>query len=103
MGYQLPAWVWPTVLMTVCVLAIWRGRDDERLAAGMDLATWALTIVVFQDKSNATQWPVVAIDAFLFVGLLWIALRSSSVISPAPPTQASAAGPISPPGSCSAT
>jgi hypothetical protein len=77
MGYQLPAWVWPAALMVVCALAIWRGRDNERLAAGMDLASWALTVVVFQDNSNATQWPVVMIDALLFAGLLWIALRSS--------------------------
>lgn len=76
MSYQLPLWVWPTTLMVVCGLAVWRGRDDERLAAGLDLASWALTVVVFRNSSNETQGPVLVIDALLFAGLLWIALRS---------------------------
>lgn len=45
-AYKLPIWVWPAVLMTVCALAVWRGRDDERLAAAAFLAAWALSLVV---------------------------------------------------------
>lgn len=76
MSYQLPLWVWPTVLMMVCAIAVWRGRDDERLAAGVDLATWALTLVVYRVESAGTQWAMLFVDMALFVTLLWIALRS---------------------------
>ncbi|RAK67324.1 hypothetical protein [Phenylobacterium kunshanense] len=76
MSYQLPVWVWPTVLMTVCAIAVWRGRDEERLAAAAELATWALTLVVFRARSDDTQWAVLIIDFSLLAVLLWIALRS---------------------------
>lgn len=76
-AYQLPVWVWPTVLMAVCALAVWRGRDYERLAAASELASWALTLVVFQSRSESTQWPVLIIDVALLMILVWIALRSS--------------------------
>lgn len=75
-SYQLPVWVWPTVLMTVCVVAVWRGRDEERLAAAGELASWALTLVVFKARSADTQWAVLAIDAGLLALFVWIALRS---------------------------
>lgn len=78
--YQLPSWVWPTVLLGVCALAVWRGRDDERLAAGAQLANWALTILVVRQEagiaSAETQWGVFAADVALLVVLVWIALRS---------------------------
>ncbi len=76
MSYQLPVWVWPLVLMSVCVIAAWRGRDEERLAAAGELATWALTMVVFRSRSEDTQWAVVPIDVFLLALFIWIALRS---------------------------
>lgn len=75
-SYQLPVWVWPTVLLTVCAIAVWRGQDEERLAAGGELATWALTLVVFKARSDDIQWAVFAIDAALLALLFWIALRS---------------------------
>jgi len=75
-GYQLPVWVWPTVLMGVCGLAAWRGRDPERLAAGGYLAAWALTVVVFKDGSRDIQWAVMAIDGALLVLMVGLALRS---------------------------
>lgn len=62
--------------MAVCAIAVWRGRDLERLAAGAELATWALTLLVFKSRSESTQWAVLAIDVALFAVLLWIALRS---------------------------
>lgn len=63
--------------MAVCAVAVWRGRDLERLAAGAELATWALTLLVFKSRSESTQWAVLAIDVALFAVLLWIALRST--------------------------
>ena len=74
--YQLPIWVWPAALLGVCAIAIWRGRDEERLAAAGELATWALTLLVFQSRSESTQWSVLAIDALLLMLFIWIALRS---------------------------
>lgn len=62
--------------MSVCGLAVWRGRDDERLAAAGNLASWALTLVVFRARSQDTQWSVLAVDLALFSLYLWIALRS---------------------------
>lgn len=75
-AYQLPVWVWPTALMAVCALAVWRGRDEERLAAGGQLANWALSLMLFQARSNDTQWAILAVDAALLTLFLWIALRS---------------------------
>ncbi|MDZ4367596.1 MAG: hypothetical protein U0987_11315 [Afipia sp.] len=74
--YQLPVWVWPTALLAVCALAVWRGRDDERLAAGSVLAGWALTLMVFKSRSEDTQWAVLLIDMGLFSVLTWVALRT---------------------------
>jgi hypothetical protein len=74
--YQLPIWVWPTALMSVCALAVWKGRDESRLAAGGLLANWALSMMVFEARSEDIQWPIIATDSGLFALYLWIALRS---------------------------
>lgn len=76
LSYQLPVWVWPTALMGVCIVAVIRGRDMERLAAGADLATWALSLVVFKARSSDMQWAVLPIDLALLATLTWIALVS---------------------------
>lgn len=75
--YQLPIWVWPTALMSACALAVWRGRDEARLAAGGLLANWALSMMVFKDRSEDIQWPIIVTDSGLFALYLWIALRSA--------------------------
>jgi len=66
--------------MTVCAIAVWRGRDDERLAAGGLLANWALSILLVRANdgmtSEATQWEIFIVDAALLGLYLWIALRS---------------------------
>lgn len=62
--------------MLVCVLAAWRGRDLERLAAGAYLAAWALTLVAFREGTRDTQWAVMAIDVVLLVGFIAIALKT---------------------------
>ncbi|MBI1197250.1 MAG: hypothetical protein GC203_05245 [Phenylobacterium sp.] len=75
-AYQLPVWVWPTALMVACGLAVWRGRDEERLAAAGLLANWALTLVVFRSRSQETQWAILALDSALLALYMWIALRT---------------------------
>ena len=62
--------------MCVCGLAVWRGRDDERLAAGGNLASWAIGVVVFKIGSQHTQWSIMVTDLALLSLYLWIALRS---------------------------
>lgn len=62
--------------MSVCALAVWRGRDEARLAAGGLLANWALSMMVFKARSEDIQWPIMLTDAGLFALYLWIALRS---------------------------
>lgn len=63
--------------MAVCALAIWRGRDDERLAAGGFLAAWSLTLVVFRSGDYGTQWPILVIDTALLALLIGISLRTN--------------------------
>ena len=62
--------------MLVCGLALWRGRDDERLAAAAYLANWAITLVVFKSRSFDTQWYVMALDVALLALYVWLAMRS---------------------------
>ena len=76
MSYQLPHWVWPAALMSVCFLAVWRGRDDERLAAGGLLANWAISLVVTNRRAEMTQWDVLIVDVALLGLYVWLALRS---------------------------
>lgn len=76
MTLQLPIWVWPTALMAVCALALWRGRDDERLAAAGMLANWSLSRILFKNHSNDLQAGVFAVDVVLLGLYLWLALRS---------------------------
>ena len=75
-SYQLPIWVWPVALMIVCVLAVWRGRDEERLASAGLLAAWAISMVAFRAESEDTQWSIFLIDSCLFGLYLFIAMRS---------------------------
>jgi hypothetical protein len=76
LSYQLPLWVWPTALMAVCTVAVWRGRDDERLAAAALLANWAISILVVRAGSGSTHWEVFFVDAALLGLYLWLALRT---------------------------
>ena len=62
--------------MAVCAIALWRGGRQERLAAGGVLAGWALSMVLAKDRTGATQWGVLIIDAALFGEFLWLALGS---------------------------
>jgi hypothetical protein len=73
---QLPAWVWPTVLLGVCGLAVMRGRDLERLAAGGYLAAWALSLVAYQAYGEDAAWVLLAIDTLLLGLVTYIAMIS---------------------------
>jgi hypothetical protein len=75
-AYQLPIWVWPTALVGTCAVAVLRGRDEERLAAGTVLLGWALTVLAFKGRSEDTQWQVLLIDCAELPIFLWLALRS---------------------------
>ena len=76
LSYQLPIWVWPITLMAVCLISVWRGRDEERLAAGGELATWALSLVAHRAHSGQTEWAILFIDISLLALFFWIAFRS---------------------------
>lgn len=75
-SYQLPLWVWPAAMVVVGALAVWRGREDERLALVGLLAAWAMSMVVFRQQSEDTQWAILFIDLSLLALYVWIALRS---------------------------
>ena len=62
--------------MGICVLALWRGRADERLATAGLLANWALGMTVFKSSSDETQWAVLGFDLLLLGLYLWLAFRS---------------------------
>jgi hypothetical protein len=77
LSYQLPAWVWPVALLGVCIITVWRGRDEERLAAGALLANWALDLVlVNRTHVYDLHMEILATDLALLVLYLWLALRS---------------------------
>lgn len=75
MPHQLPDWVWPLALMSLCGLAVWRGRDEERLAVAGLLANWALCLVVYRTSEQA-QFAVLIFDALLMCLYLAIAFRT---------------------------
>ncbi len=74
--YQLPHWVWPAAVVIACLLAVWRGRDEERLATGAIVLGWAMTVMAWKVNSQETQWAVLAVDLAEMPVFLWIALRS---------------------------
>lgn len=62
--------------MIVCALSLWRGRDQERLAAASYLAAWALSLATFESRSEETQWSILVIDTLLLGLFTALALRS---------------------------
>lgn len=64
-------------MLGACGVAVWRGRDEERLATAAILADWALTVFVYRSGTSDTQWGVLLVDAAQFAVFLWIALRTA--------------------------
>lgn len=62
--------------MVVGCAAVWRGRDQERLAVAGLMAAWALSMVAFRARSQDTQWPILFIDLSLFGLYLSLAMKS---------------------------
>lgn len=62
--------------MSVCALALWRGRDEERLATVGLLANWALGMTVFKSTSEDMQWAVLGFDIALLALYFWVAFRT---------------------------
>jgi len=75
-GYEIRSLIWALTVIGVCGLAIRRGGAYERLAAGVMLAGWALTMVVARVGFRQTEWGVLAVDLSALGGFVWIALRS---------------------------
>ena len=74
-AYQLPAYVWPIVVIGSGIVAAWRGGDNERLAAGGVVTGWALSLVAARSGMGGTQWGVMVVDVALLTFFLWLALR----------------------------
>lgn len=70
------AFVWAATVLLVCALAVWRGRRDEQLAAGIMLAAWAVTMVVYRSGFQQMEWGILLVDVGALGGFVWIALRS---------------------------
>lgn len=75
-AYQLPPWVWPSAVLGAGVLAMWRGREHERIVAMAVLANWAITMVVYRAASEGTQWGILLVDLVQLGVFVWIALTS---------------------------
>ncbi len=75
-AYQLPAYIWPIAVTSAGFVAVWRGGDNERLAAAGVMTGWALSIVARRSSVTGVEWGVMAVDVALLAFFLWLALRS---------------------------
>lgn len=76
--HDVPATFWFafTFYASICVLALWKGERDERLAGGV-LIVAAFASAVFRDRQWAgVQWGLFASDVPTFAVMLWIAMKS---------------------------
>jgi hypothetical protein len=68
------------LLATVVGLSVWRGREDERLAAGTCVLGSVLTILTKDDvavRFSDFDTAAFLVDCLVLVSFVWIALRSS--------------------------
>ena len=75
-SYGIRALVWALTVMAVCGVAMLRGGRYERLAAGVMLAGWALTMVVYRAGFRQTEWGILLVDLAALGVFVWIALNS---------------------------
>jgi hypothetical protein len=75
-GYAIRAFVWAATVLVVCALAVWRGRRDEQLAAGIMLAAWAVTMLVSRSGFQQMEWGILLVDLAALAGFITIAMTS---------------------------
>jgi hypothetical protein len=77
---MLPRPVYWAILLLICAYAFWRGRSDERIAAGTCLAASLIQILVISPTAHrysGVEVGVMAIDLAVLGVLIAIALQSS--------------------------
>jgi hypothetical protein len=77
---MLPKPVYWTILLLICAYAFWRGRTDERLAAGTCLGASLIQTLVISPAAHrysGVEVGVLAIDLGVFAVFVAIALQSS--------------------------
>lgn len=68
------------LLAMVVVITLWRGKTDERLAAGVCVAGTVLTVIVgnnLKSQSSAFDLAAFLVDAAVLLAFVAIALRST--------------------------
>lgn len=73
--YQLPHWVYPTVVLATTVLVCTRGGRDEKIAHGAWTVGWILSMMNYR-YGNDPQWAIMPIDCAILVVTTFVALRS---------------------------
>ena len=73
---QIRSLVWALTVLGVCALALWRGGRFERLAAGVMLAAWAVSMLVDKTGFDEPEWGVMTVDLAALAVFVWIALKS---------------------------
>ena len=67
------------LLVAVCAYAFWRGRAEERWAAGVCLTASLASVGLLgpvQLRYSGVEIGVLSVDMFTFLAFTWIALRS---------------------------
>ena len=73
-------YVFLTLLLLTCAIAIWRGRRDERIAAGVCVAATLATRLVISPitvRYTGLEFGLLAIDAVVLSAFIAIALKSN--------------------------
>lgn len=76
---MLPKQIFWALLLLICGYAFWRGRADERLAAGVALAATIATHFAISPnpaRYSSEETGVMVVDALTLLGFVVIALRS---------------------------
>jgi hypothetical protein len=74
----LPTFIYPLTLLTICIVAVWRGGRYERTAAFGLVGAWVLTVVAYRGPSLPTEQIELTADVMLLALLIWVALKSSA-------------------------
>jgi len=77
---MLPKPVYWTILLLICAYAFWRGRSDERIAAGTCLAASLIQVLVISPTAHrysGVEVGVMIVDLCVLAVFVAIALQSS--------------------------